>query len=343
MQFLLLFRPVAQSSSTVVRCPDRAKGILPESTTSPSFVIFVSLHSQTPGAHTLNQTSTVDSRQSYLLLARAPQLARRHIGHMAPPLPSPSTPNPSALRELALRSMKPKRKPMDQPDARKPPSLQTNISLPPRLIPSPKDVLDYGEPIDMDSKSPTSPASAVSSTRPGLSRLGSIRLRATGQASTVLVQESKDREEGEISEEEIRGKKQEEKPKLPKKRAGKKQQNDFHAGHKHEAFHTSTSASTSTNAPPLAQPQPSRPLATPDAIMVEVSTSGLVAGTNRPKVPPLQPVSRAMTPLQPLSRQDELSPATQRLNQEVLEKLAHYQVEIDEAHCRPGLPSMLCS
>jgi len=258
---------------------------------------------------------------------------------MAPSLPSPSTPNPSALRELALRSMKPKRKPTDQPDARKPSSLQTNISHLPRLIPPPKDTLDYGEPMDVDSKSPTSPASAASSTRPGLSRLGSIRLRATGQASTALLQESKDREEGEISEEEIRGKKQEEKPKLPKKRAGKKQQNDVSAGDKHESLHTFASTSTSS-ATPLAQPQPSRPLATPDAIMVEVPTSGLVAGTSRPKVPPLQPVSRVITPLQPLPRQDELSPATQRLNQEVLEKLAHYQAEIDEAHCRPGLPSM---
>lgn len=259
---------------------------------------------------------------------------------MAPSLPSPSTPNPSALRELALRSMKPKRKPTEQPDARKPSSLQTNISLPPRLIPSPKDVLDYGEPMDVDSRSPTSPASATSSTRPWLGRLGSIRLRATGQASTPLVQEGKDREEGEISEEEIRGKKQEEKPKLPKKRAGKKQQNDVPSADKQETLHTSTSTSS---APLLVQPQPSRPLATPDAIMVEVSTSGLVAGTSRPKVPPLQPISRAMTPLHPLPRQDELSPATQRLNQEVLEKLAHYQVEIDEAHCRPGLPSMVCS
>lgn len=258
---------------------------------------------------------------------------------MAPSLPSPSTTNPSALRELALRSMKPKRKLTDQPDSRKLSSLQTNVLLPPRLIPSPKDVLDYGEPMDVDSKSPTSPASTTSSTRPGLSRLGSIRLRATGQAPTTLVQEGKDREEGEISEEEIRGKKHEEKPKSPTKRIGKQQQSDVSAGDKREAFHTSTFTSS---APPLAQPQPRRPLASPDTTMVEASTSGPVAGSNRLKVPPLQPVSRAMTPLQPLPRQDELSPATQRLNQEVLEKLAHYQVEIDEAHCRPGLPSMSC-
>jgi hypothetical protein len=194
--------------------------------------------------------------------------------------------------------------------------------------------------MDVDSKSPTSPASAASSTRPGLSRLGSIRLRATGQASTALAQEGKDREEGEISEEEIRGKKQEEKPKSPKKRAGKQQQSNVSTGDKQEVLPASTSTSS---APPLAQPQPIQPLATPDVTMVEVSTSGSVAKSNRPKVPPLQTTTRAMTQLQPLPRQDELSPATQRLNQEFLEKLAHYQVEIDEAHCRPGLPSMFCS
>ena len=42
----------------------------------------------------------------------------------------------------------------------------------------------------------------------------------------------------------------------------------------------------------------------------------------------------------PLPRQEELSPATQRLNQEFLAKLAEYQDEIDENHCRPGLQSM---
>ena len=258
---------------------------------------------------------------------------------MAPSLPSPSNTNPSALRELALRSMKPKRKLTDQPDARKQSSLQTNAPLPPRIIPSPKDVLDYGEPMEIDAKSPTSPASTTSSTRPALRGFGSIRLRATGQASTTLVQEGKDREEGEISEEEIRGKKQEEKPKSPKKRVGKQQQSDVSVGDQQEALHTST---FTPNAPPQAYPQASRPLATLDTIMVDASTSGPVAGSSRSKVPPLQPVSQAMTPLQSLPRQDELSPATQRLNQEVLERLAHYQVEIDEAHCRPGLPSMFC-
>jgi len=253
---------------------------------------------------------------------------------MAPSSPPPSNPTPSALRELALRSMKPKRKPADQPDAKKPPSLQTNVTLPPRLIPSPKDVLDYGEPMEVDPKSPTSPASAASSTRPGLSRLGSIRLRATGQASVALAQEGKDREEGEISEEETRSKKQEEKPKPPKKRAGKQQHSNVFARDQQEGLHPSTSTS------PRAQPHPSRPTAIADVTMVDISVSEPVAGSNRPKVPPLQTASRAMTPVQPLPRQDELSPATQRLNQEVLEKLAHSQVEIDEAHCRPGLPSM---
>ena len=259
---------------------------------------------------------------------------------MAPSSPPPSTPNPSALRELALRSMKPKRKPTDQPDAKKPPSLQTNVALPPRLIPSPKDVLDYGEPMEVDSKSPTSPASAASSTRPGLSRLGSIRLRVTGQASIAPGSEGRDREEGEISEEEIRGKKQEEKPKLPKKRAGKQQQNYATARDKQEGLHASASTSS---APPLAQPHTNRPLATPDVTMAEISASEPVSGSSRPEVPPLQIASREVTPLQPLPRQDELSPATQRLNQEFFEKLAHYQGEIDEAHCRPGLPSMFWS
>lgn len=279
-----------------------------------------------------------------MLLSRVPHIqvhVVRRLGHMAPSSPSPSTSNPSALRELALRSMKPKRKPTAQPDAKIPPSLQTNVSLPPRLIPPSKDVLDYGEPMDVDSKSPTSPASAASSTRPGLSRLGSIRLRATGQASTTLAQEGKDREEGEISEEEIRGKKQEEKPKLPKRRAGNQQQNNVPVVlDKQEALHASTSTSSAL---PLTQPQLSRPLATPDVTMADVSMSGPVAEPDRPKVPELQAASRAMTPLQPLPRQDELSPATQRLNQEFLEKVAHYQVGVDEGHCRPGLPSMCCS
>lgn len=233
-----------------------------------------------------------------------------------------------------------KRKPTDQPDAKKPPSLQTNVTLPPRLIPSPKDILDYGEPMDVDPRSPTSPASAASSTRPGLSRLASLRLRATGQVLVALAQEGKDREEGEISEEEIRGKKQEEKPRLPKKRAGKQQQGTVPARDKQEGLHASTSTSSAS---PRAPPQPNRPTAVPDATMVDLYMSEPVAGSNPPKVPPLQTTSRAVTPLQPLPRQDELSPATQRLNQEFLENLAHYQVEIDEAHCRPGLPSMLCS
>ena len=255
---------------------------------------------------------------------------------MAPSSPPRST--PSALRELALRSMK--RKPTDQPDAKKPPSLQTNVTLPPRLMPSPKDFLDYGEPMDVDPRSPTSPASAASSTRPGLSRLGSIRLRATGQAPVALAQEGKDREEGEISEEEIRSKKQEEKPKSPKKRAGKQQQGNVPARDIQEGLHASTSTSSAS---PRAQPQLNRLTTIPDATIIGASVSEPVAASNRPKVPPLQTASRAMTPLQPLPRQDELSPTAQRLNQEFLEKLAYSQVEIDEAHCRPGLPSMFCS
>jgi len=154
----------------------------------------------------------------------------------------------------------------------------------------------------------------------------------------ALAQEGKDREEGEISEEEIRGKKQEEKPKSPKKRSGK-QQSNFPARVQQEGSHASASTSS---APPPAQPQPGRPLATQDATMVDDFASEPVAGSSRPRVPPVQTASRAMTPLQPLPRQDELSPTTQRLNQEFLEKLAHYQVEIDETHCRPGLPSMFC-
>jgi hypothetical protein len=255
---------------------------------------------------------------------------------MAPSSPSPSTSNHSALRELALRSMKPKRKPTDQPEAKKPPSLQTNIALPPRTILSPKDVLDYGEPMDVDVKSPTSPASAASSTRPGLSRLGSIRLRATGQASAASAQEDRDREEGEISEDEVRGKKQEEKRRSPRKRGGRQQHSNVPARDKQEGLPSTSSA------PSLAKPQFSRPSATIDATMVEVSAPEPVAGSSRPKVPPLETAPWEMTPLQPLPRQDELSPTTQHLNQEFLDQLAHPQVEIDEAHCRPGLPSMFC-
>lgn len=62
MQVLLLIRPVAQSSSTVVRFPDRVKAIpclLEPTSTSPRFVIFVSLHSRTLETHALNQASTV--------------------------------------------------------------------------------------------------------------------------------------------------------------------------------------------------------------------------------------------------------------------------------------------
>ena len=76
MQFLPLIRLVAQSFSTVVRCPDRLKDfrVLLRSTKSSDFVIFVSLYSWAPETHALNQAST-HSRNS--LLALVPQVVRR--------------------------------------------------------------------------------------------------------------------------------------------------------------------------------------------------------------------------------------------------------------------------
>lgn len=182
--------------------------------------------------------------------------------------------------------------------------------------------LDYGDPIEQLAESPTaSPANTPAARGLGASRHTAVT-HANGLNGQKEIPKIGGREEGEISDEESRARRQ---SKRTRAVSLKKSQQSINASQS-----TDLHSDTAQNILLEDQPQPSSASANP-----------LKLNSNKMN-DPLRPTPETHSFVGLASREvnnpsdDRLSPATMQLNEEVYTKLLEFG--IDDNHCRPGLP-----